>query len=117
MSYDYEDDPRWVNPHERCIREGCRLITADAAMTEVRKTLEQFKDATRMSKALWCDNGDHAFSERDTEAKHFTETVKVDGKDVTTAYDICGKCAVKMKIPAAGARTAITDRPPTFDGD
>lgn len=59
-----------------------------------------------MSVALWCDKGDHAFSAKDEERQHFTQTQMVtiptgnsygrttyeERKEVTEELDICGPC-------------------------
>ena len=59
-----------------------------------------------MSTAIWCDKGDHAFSAKDTERQHFTQTQLVtvptgnsygrttyeERKEVTEELDICGPC-------------------------
>lgn len=59
-----------------------------------------------MSQAIWCDKGAHAFSEKDEERQHFTQTRTVklhtgnsygndtyqDRQQVTDEIDICGPC-------------------------
>lgn len=59
-----------------------------------------------MSQSLWCDKGDHAFSAKDENRQHFTQTQTVkfptgnsygrttyeDRKEVTEELDICGPC-------------------------
>lgn len=59
-----------------------------------------------MSQSLWCDKGDHAFSSKDEDKQHFsqTQTVKFptgnsygrttyeDRREVTEELDICGPC-------------------------
>lgn len=62
----------------------------------------------KVSTALWCDQGQHAFSDRDTSRRHFTET-EVDDKGVshTVVYDMCGNCATQFTF----GRKGITDAP------
>ena len=62
-----------------------------------------------MSSALWCDKGDHAFSAKDPNKQHFsnTHTVSIptgnsygrvtyqERQEVTEELDICGPCWAK----------------------
>lgn len=59
-----------------------------------------------MSQALWCDKGDHAFSAKDPNKQHFTQTQTIEvptgnsygrttyqaREEVTEELDICGPC-------------------------
>ena len=59
-----------------------------------------------MSAVLWCDKGEHAFSVKDEDRQHFTQTRTVKSKtgnsyghdvyqdrvEVTEELDICGNC-------------------------
>lgn len=59
-----------------------------------------------MSSVLWCDKGEHAFSVKDPDRRHFTQTATVEvptgnsygrttyqqREEVTEELDICGPC-------------------------
>jgi hypothetical protein len=59
-----------------------------------------------VSVALWCDKGEHAFSAKDPDKRHFSQTREVDvptgnsygattyqtRQEVTDELDICGPC-------------------------
>lgn len=62
-----------------------------------------------MSKAVWCDQGGHAFSERDPGRRHFSETAFDEDGEPTDTYifDLCGKCASKM----SESRKVLTSAP------
>lgn len=74
-----------------------------------------------MSQSLWCDKGDHAFSSKDEDKQHFsqTQTVKFptgnsygrttyeDRREVTEELDICGPCW-KTGSPFSKDKAAIT---------
>jgi hypothetical protein len=76
---------------------------ADYGYPEYRRTEE------KMSSALWCDKGEHAFSAKDLNRQHFTQTQTVtvntgnsygrptyqDRQEVTEELDICGTCWLK----------------------
>lgn len=63
-----------------------------------------------MSNALWCDAGDHAFSEKDPDKRHFTETREVDGKPVTEVIDWCGEHAKSFLNATNPSTKAIQDK-------
>lgn len=49
-----------------------------------------------MSRILWCDDGDHGFSENDLNRKEFLSTdVRADTRE---RFDICGPCRAKTKV-------------------
>ena len=75
----------------------------------------------KLSQALWCDTGKHAFSEKDPDRQHFAQTrqVKVqmgignfrgegitvdrgvayqERKEVTEELDVCGPCWRKQTL-------------------
>lgn len=65
-----------------------------------------------MSKALWCDVGNHAFSEKDPDKEHYTKTAKKklmtgnsygspvyqEQEQATEEIDICGPCVAKQGL-------------------
>ena len=73
-----------------------------------------------MSAALWCDQGGHAFSERDPGRQRVTVNTldEETDREVTVAKDFCGECAdraglntkrkTRPTLPAAGA--VVDDR-------
>lgn len=64
------------------------------------------KGSNLMSQTLWCDKGNHAFSAKDLNRQHFTQTRTVEvptgnsygrptyqeRQEVTEELDICGPC-------------------------
>ena len=78
-----------------------------------------------MSVALWCDKGDHAFSAKDLNRQHFTQTQSVsvptgnsygrttyqDRQEVTEELDICGPCWLKSNpFQAETPKTEINSK-------
>lgn len=66
----------------------------------------------KLSQAIWCDTGKHAFSEKDPDRQHFAQTRQVrvkagnsfgepiwqDRKEVTEELDVCGPCWRKQNL-------------------
>jgi hypothetical protein len=88
---------------------------------QLYKTIsEESRKETPMSQVLWCDKGGHAFSAKDLNRQHFsqTQTVKVPtgnsyGKttyqerhEVTEEIDMCGACWAKTD-PFNGSQNTI----------
>lgn len=70
---------------------------------------DQEKEAKRMepTRALWCEQGGHAFSEKDPDFQVLSITGKdKEGKQVTESRTICGPCADKTKTTLGSARNA-----------
>lgn len=88
-----------------CNTDGCQLAAArkimDQAEALVKEAEYQNYRATMgrtmedmMSQALWCDSGEHAFSERDPDRQHLERTaLDQAGNQITEPIDICGSCA------------------------
>lgn len=68
---------------------------------------EEQEEVIRMSVAMWCDTGQHAYSANDENAMHFSQTKRVPGsrdsrgngydyREITVALDICGACYAKQ---------------------
>jgi hypothetical protein len=89
----------------QCERAGCQLILAkkaakragdllrDAEYLHAQRRRGKELEAT-MSKALWCDAGEHPFSERDGSRQHLERTIVNEaGDQVTEPWDVCGTCA------------------------
>lgn len=72
-----------------------------------------------MSQALWCDQGGHAFSERDPGRQRISITVldEESGEERAEARDFCGACAEasgllsKRKTRPATVTTALPAGP------
>jgi hypothetical protein len=95
-----------------CDSEGCKLSTAQRILEQVQDVLES---RNHMSVALWCDQGGHAFSERDPGRQRVTVNTldEATDREVTVAKDFCGECAdraglngkrkTRSTLPASGA--------------
>lgn len=64
-----------------------------------------------MSNAKWCDHGNHAFSEKDTEAQTVSITMNRPDeygrvRPVSLVKDICGKCANAIPVLTSGKEEA-----------
>jgi hypothetical protein len=83
-------------PSQLCLSGGCQLGTAMNLLDQAREVLES---RNHMSAALWCDQGGHAFSERDTGRQRITvNTLDEDEREVQVAKDFCGECAAKSGL-------------------
>lgn len=67
-----------------------------------------------MSAALWCDQGGHAFSERDPGRQRISvSTLDDDEREVNLTKDFCGDCASKAGLTAPRkTRAEIAYTPP-----
>lgn len=76
-----------------CKARGCQLYAAHNYLVQARQVIEQ-QGRSSMSQALWCDQGGHAFSERDPGRQRISVTVLDDnGDEQQEARDLCGECA------------------------
>lgn len=76
-----------------CAAGGCMLGSAAGLLQQARDVIES-NGRTGMSAALWCDQGGHAFSERDPGRQRISVTVLDDeGEEKQEARDLCGSCA------------------------
>ena len=75
-----------------CQNGGCQLHTAQRTLDQAR---ELFESRNNMSVALWCDQGGHAFSERDPGRQRITVNTldEVSDQEVQVSKDFCGDCA------------------------
>jgi len=101
-----------VNVDPSCAARGCMIGGAHEYLAKARELLEQ-NGRGNMSAALWCDQGGHAFSERDPGRQRISVTVlDEDGDEQQEARDLCGECATqagllsKRKTKTAPAITA-----------
>jgi hypothetical protein len=65
------------------------------------------------TRALWCEQGGHSFSEKDPDFQVLTIQGKdKEGKPVSESRTICGPCAAKTKTNLGSARNApVTELP------
>src|ERR1700679_3738964 len=97
-----------------CQGQGCKVGTAERILKQAIGLLEE-RDRNHMSAALWCDQGGHAFSERDPGRQRVTVNTldEETEREVTVAKDFCGECAdraglnskrkTRPTLPAAGS--------------
>lgn len=86
-----------VYRHSQC-EQSCQFVLSQNRLAEatniIRKAAELTEGIAKVSNALWCDRKQHAFSDRDSKRRHFTETEVDDrGNSRTVVYDFCGECA------------------------
>jgi hypothetical protein len=109
--------------HGSCQQNGCQIVMANQILGQAQKAMEQArvmeertqailnrqgKKEMTVSAALWCDQGGHAFSERDPERQEFTRaSYDADGHRVESVFSVCGSCGEK-----SGFRTAPALAPP-----
>lgn len=100
----YADDPR--NRHHNCFN-NCSFNQVQNVLDEVS---ELSKGISQLSRAMWCDQKNHAFSERDPGKRHYTETsTDESGRSVTVVYDMCGECASQLARPALTTPSYATE--------
>jgi hypothetical protein len=90
-----------------CVRDRCQLKQAADVLEAARQIVENGR-RTNMSQALWCDQGGHAFSERDPGRQRISITVldEETNQERGEARDFCGDCA-----QAAGLLSKSRTRP------
>jgi hypothetical protein len=83
--------------------------------SDVARNLLEMTERTAMepTKALWCEQGGHSFSEKDPDFQVLTIQGKdKEGKPVSESRTICGPCAAKTKTNLGSARNApVTELP------
>lgn len=104
-------NPMTANP--QCLNHGCQLQQALLAVgraTEMQRRAEAALEAAgrdNMSRAMWCDPGGHAFSERDPGRQRITiQVLDENGDEQTEFRELCGEHAV-----AAGLTKPSVTRP------
>jgi hypothetical protein len=95
----------WQDPAPPC-REVCQLARAQVLYSQAQRLAEQMgrdRDGRiTMSKALWCDAGEHAFSARDPRREHWQRTVfDGEGGEVQIPWDVCGPHVQSGRMQAA----------------
>lgn len=102
-----------------CQAQGCAAPElaglARNASEVARNLMEMMERTTTMepTKALWCEQGGHSFSEKDPDFQVLTITGKdKEGKPVTESRTICGPCAAKTKTSLGSTRNVpVTELP------
>lgn len=84
-----------------CEISGCQMSKVEDTLRASAETLAEFLGRSRMSQALWCDQGGHAFSERDAGRQRISVTVLDEsGQELKEARDLCGACAASSGLLA-----------------
>jgi hypothetical protein len=99
-----------------CYEKGCQAHAAELKLIEAQGILNRATRLQRkaeenkqtwdrryevrnpqMARALWCDQCDTAYSEKDPGRKQLRQTeYDEDGDEVTKTLDLCGSCAASM---------------------
>jgi len=91
-----------------CERDGCQLSRARELFEQAERLLEKRMEPTR---ALWCDQGEHPFSERDPGRKVITiGGTGADGELAEESRTTCGPCAANAIRPRAQITEATDGR-------
>jgi len=79
--------------HQDCGRYGCQLTEARQILAQARSIMEKVQIlTTQATQALWCEQGEHAFSAKDPAVRVIT----VSGPDGEESHTICGKCTLTI---------------------
>ena len=86
-----ERGDNWALVPEWC-KDGCQLSQARAMLAQAEKLVGRTKEGKIMSQALWCDQGQHAFSARDPKSEHWERqaTDPKTGEKIVVPWDVCG---------------------------
>lgn len=94
-----------------CCKQGCRAPELEAMLTSTLNVTQELlctkeKEAQmEPTRALWCEQGGHSFSEKDPDFQVLTITGRdKEGKQVTESRTICGPCAAQTKTNLGSAR-------------
>ena len=81
-----------------CVRGRCMIGAASSLLDQAREVIRQ-NGRDGMSSALWCDQGGHAFSERDPGRQRISvNTLDENDLETTISKDFCGACAAKAGL-------------------
>lgn len=96
----------------QCATTGCKLREAQAILTQAERLVGKNSRGEIVSQALWCDQGDHAFSARDPKAEHWERqaTDPDSGKKVTVPWDVCGQHMQAINGRLAQIEAEVTSR-------
>lgn len=95
-----------------CRERGCvapemarMLQSLSSHEREVMRILQEKGTPMEPTKALWCEQGGHSFSEKDPDYQVLSISGKdKDGKPVTESRTLCGPCASQAKVNLGSAR-------------
>lgn len=109
-AYVYGADPA-------CAGGQCMIGSARAFLVQAQQAIEQTSRSS-MSVALWCDQGGHAFSERDPGRQRIKVNTLDDNEvEVEVTKDFCGDCAAQAGLTRPRkTRPTLTARPEPQDG-
>lgn len=122
MSYGYNefmDSARAVRdayvkgPTPNCRINGCQAPELHAMMASTLNVAQELlvtqEKNMEPTKALWCEQGGHSFSEKDPDLQVLSISGKdKEGKQVTESRTLCGPCASKAKMNLGSARNSAT---------
>jgi hypothetical protein len=98
-----------------CAAGQCMIGSARGFLIQAQQVIKE-NGRNAMSVALWCDQGGHAFSERDPGRQRISvNTLDDNEQEVTIAKDFCGDCAAKAGLTTP-RKTRPTLLPGTTDG-
>jgi hypothetical protein len=118
MSYDtFMDSARAVReahvkgPVPNCRLNGCQAPELHAMLASTlnvtQELLAKKESAMEPTKALWCEQGGHSFSEKDPDLQVLSISGKdKEGKPVTESRTLCGPCASQAKVNLGSARNS-----------
>ena len=80
-----------------CQNNACQFHQAQHVLDQARELIES---RNHMSAALWCDQGGHAFSERDPGRQRITVNTldQATEQEIQVSKDFCGDCAAKSGL-------------------
>lgn len=90
----------WVaSAHPVCTNGRCQWWEAVQILAQAKEIIEEHTGRSRMSQALWCDQGGHAFSERDPGRQRISvQVLDDDGVEQAESRDLCSECARKAGL-------------------
>lgn len=104
----------WALVPAEC-QPGCKLAEARKLLAQAQKLAGRTAEGEIVSQALWCDQGEHAFSARDPKAEHWERqgTDPATGKKVTVPWDVCGTHmdAINKRMAAIEAEVGGASEP------
>ena len=107
-------------PSEACRGQGCRaeelegMLASTLNITQELLARQEKESRMEPTRALWCEQGEHSFSEKDPGLQVMTiQGRDEEGKPVSESRTLCGPCAAKMKVSLRSDRNAsVTELPP-----
>lgn len=106
-----------------CKKDGCQAPELAALCRqlseqerELLEVLQRKEEQVEPTRALWCEQGEHSFSEKDPGMQVMTIQGKDDeGKPVSESRTLCGPCAVKARTNLGKPRNAPSAELPPVD--